>query len=219
MRGPQNECWGLNIHHHPCSLWREQWSLFPENTNIHQIVHTIPGASQHLPKHTDNSSRSAWMSGLRTSHLNTDPWGAVIVKGCLLFIIPERNCHFDLQRSKGIVYMPGLPLVSTWLGVSSSRSARFIVSPSFILCSSSNSPHTPRPHLIFGSYRSFLSLCLRLFLKNYLLSSYTLHLTSPVFIVQIYQALTVGRHANCFTYFKLENLHSNLIGKVVFALL
>lgn len=88
MREPQKECWRLNVHDHSCTIWREQWSLFPENTNIHQIFHIISESSQGLPKHTDNSSRSPLTSGLWMSHLNTDPGGAVIVTVCLLFIIP-----------------------------------------------------------------------------------------------------------------------------------
>lgn len=45
------------------------------------------GALWGLPKHADSSSRSPRTSGLLTSHLNTDAWGAVIVTVCLLFDI------------------------------------------------------------------------------------------------------------------------------------
>lgn len=58
-----------------------------QKTQIYTKLFTQFQASQHLPKGTDNSSRNAWMSGPCTSHLNTDPWGAVIVKVCFLFII------------------------------------------------------------------------------------------------------------------------------------
>ena len=215
MREPQNECCGLNVHHHSSSIWREQWSLFLENTNIHQIVHTISGVSQRFPKHTDSSSRNAWTSGLWASPLNTHPWGAVIVWGQKLPLFSL----WSAEKPGDSIYANiafGLNLTwSQFLQECQLHSFSFLHFMLFFQLST----HSSDPHLVFRSHWSFLSLCFSPFLKNYLLSSYNLHLTSLVFSVQIYQALTAGRNVNCFIYFKLWNLHNNLIGKVVFALL
>ena len=140
-------------------------------------------------------------------------WGAAILTLRLSSLSRARNCHsspFYLQRSEGIMYMPGCSLVLTWYMKSTPPGvpASFFLLPSFCaflhLSTHSIDPHAWRPiQFSDHTYPSFL-FALNSFLNIIsLVPTFCIkisHILKYKFIKQLLWSRHASRH---FVYIKL----------------